>query len=111
LKQTGVKKMSAINLVEIRIPKKFPICIYMYMYILEIDRKFLQNPNLNEISLPFVCVYARMVTNVDGHKHDKAMCMNSNDFVFTIITKLIEKRKHVCYLVEIRILKKLSVCI
>jgi len=77
--------MFAINLVEIRISKKFPICIYMY--ILETDRKFLQNPNLNEISLPFVCVYAWMVTNVDGYKHDKAMCMNSDDFVFTIITK------------------------
>ena len=35
------------NLVEIRIPKKFSVCIFLE----DTDRKFLRNANLNEITL------------------------------------------------------------
>jgi hypothetical protein len=51
------KSYGSINLVEIRIPKKFSVCFFILGWRLDedTDRKFLRNPNLNEITVPQLC--------------------------------------------------------
>ena len=54
------------NLIDTRIPKKFSVCIFI---LGDIDRKFLRNPNLNEINsqhLNNTCTTCRIFDGLIG---------------------------------------------